>query len=118
MHARLGAEVEVGRGFVEQQDRRVDQPSARQRNELALSRRQRPSAFAHRREVAARGRGDEVVGADSSSGGFHFGVRRRRSPVGDVVADRAGEQERLLRDDAELAAEGAEIQIAEILAVH
>jgi hypothetical protein len=61
-----------------------------------------PIAFGDLVQVAVGQRADEVVRADRAGGGFHFGVRCRRAAVGDVVPDRAGEEERLLRYVAEM----------------
>ena len=75
--------------LVEQQDRRVDEPGPGERDELALARRQRPAPLAHRVQVAAGQRGDEVVGADGPRRGLDLGVGGVGPAVGDVVADRA-----------------------------
>ncbi len=56
-------------------------------------------------QVAAGQGGDEVVGADRPGGGLDLGVGGLGPAVGDVVADRAGEQEGLLGHVAEPAAE-------------
>ena len=78
---------------------------ARERDQLPLSGRQRAAAFADPLEVAAWQRRDEVVRADLARGGFHLGVGRVLAAVGDVVADRAREQEGLLRHDTQLLVE-------------
>ena len=105
LHLRLGLQVEVRGRLVEEQDRGIDEVRARERDELALARRQRPAALAHPLQVPAGQRGDEVVRADLACRGLDLGVGRVLAPVRDVVADRAREQERLLRDDAELLVE-------------
>ncbi len=68
-------------------------------------------------QVAARQRGHEVVGADRPGRGLDLGVGGVGSSVGDVVAHRAGEEEGLLGHDAELAAERAEVELAQVGAV-
>ena len=45
---------------------------------------------------------------------LHLGVGRVGAAVGDVVADGAPEEERLLGDVAELAPVGAEVEVAQI----
>ena len=60
---------------------------------------------------------DEVVGADRAGGGLDLLVGRVRAPEGDVLADRAGEEEALLRDDPELAPERGLGDVAEVDAV-
>ena len=57
------------------------------------------------------------MGADRPGRRLDLGVGRVRSAVGDVVAHRAGEQERLLRHDAELAAVRVEVEVAQVDAV-
>ena len=56
--------------------------------------------------VTAGQLGDEVVGPDGPRGGLDLVVAGVGTAVGDVVADRAREQERLLGHVAELAAVG------------
>jgi len=50
---RLGDQVEVRGGLVQQKDHRVDQLGASERDELALARRQRPPALGQLVMVAA-----------------------------------------------------------------
>jgi hypothetical protein len=61
--------------------------------------------------------GDEVVRAHCTRRTLDLRVGCVWPPVGDVVANRAREQERLLRYDPELPAEGAEIERAQVGAV-
>ena len=117
LHARLGGEVQVGGGLVEQQDRRVDEVGPGQAHQLALAGRQRPSPLGDPIAVAARQRGDDVVGADGPCRRLDLGVGGGRTPVGDVVAHRAGEQERLLGHVPEPAAVGAEVDLGQRHAV-
>ena len=88
-HAGLGRQVEVGRGFVEQQDRGVDELGAGQRDQLALTRRERPAPLGQLVQVPAGQLGDEVVRADGTGRRLHLRVGRLGPPVGDVVPDRA-----------------------------
>ena len=102
---RLGDEVEVRGRLVEQEEDRVDELGAGQRDQLALTGRQRPAALGQLVVVPAREAGDEVVRTDRPSRRLDLGVARLGPAVGDVVADRAREEERLLRHVAELVAE-------------
>ena len=116
-HLGLGRQVEVGGGLVEEQDHGVDQLGPGQRDQLPLTRRQRRAALRHGVVVAVVERGDEVVGADGAGGCLDLGIGRLRAAVGDVAADRAGEQERLLRHVAEPAAEVVEAERAQVVTV-
>ena len=113
LHPGLGAEVEVGRRLVEQQDRRVDEQGAGQAEQLPLPGRQRPAALGHRVEVAAAQAGDEVVRTDRARRLLHLGVGRVGPAVRDVVADGAGEQERLLGHVAEPATVRAQVEVGD-----
>ena len=81
-------------------------------DELALPGGQRPAPLADRVEVAAGERGDEVVRAHGPRRALDLGVGGVGAAVGDVVADRAREQERLLGHEAELAAVRAQVEVA------
>ena len=100
------------------QDRRVDELGPGQARAAGAG---RPTATGPRSptgvEVAAGQRGDEVVGADGPGRRLDLGVGGVGPAVGDVVADRAREQERLLGHEAELAAVGGEVEVAQVDAV-
>ena len=110
LHLGLGLQVEVRRGLVEQQDGGVDEPGAGQRDELALAGRQAAAALA---DVLTGSRGGmratKSWAPTARAAVLDLGVGGVGPSVGDVVADGAGEQERLLRHDAELAAERATV---------
>ena len=65
----------------------------------------RDAALAELRLVAVLEALDELVGADGSRGSHDLFPLRLRAAEGDVVGDRACEEEAFLRDDAELAPE-------------
>ena len=67
--------------------------------------------------IATGESGDEVVRTDRSCGCFDAGIRCVGASVRDVVADGAGEEERLLRHVAELPAERAEIDRPQVVAI-
>src|SRR3954470_9388370 len=56
----LGARVDVGGRLVEDEDARIGEHRARERDQLPLPLAERAAAFAEQRLVAARQRGDEV----------------------------------------------------------
>jgi hypothetical protein len=68
--------------------------------------------------VAVRKALDELVRADGTGGGLHLVVVGVGPAERDVVADRAREQEALLRDDPQLRAQRALRHVSEIVAVH
>ena len=107
LDAALGVQVDVRGRLVEDEDARVGGQRAGERDELALAGRQLRAALADRRVVAVLERRDELVGADGARRGADLLERRVRAAEGDVLGDRAAEQEALLRDDAELAAQRA-----------
>ena len=90
---------------------------AREADELALARRQRTAPLGDRVEIAAGEFRDEVVRADRARRLLDLFVPRVREAVGDVVADRPREEERLLGHVAEPASVGAEVEIGDRLAV-
>src|SRR5207302_177760 len=79
--------------------------------QLALAGGQRPAPFGNDMEVPAGQASHEVVGAHGPGRLLHLRVRGRRAAVGDVVADGAGEQERLLGHVAQLLAVGGQVQL-------
>ena len=93
----LGGDVDARGGLVEDQQSRVREQRPGERHELALADREHRAALGDRGVVALGQALDEAVGADRRGGGL---ARRRggvRPAEGDVVADRAGEEEALLR---------------------
>ena len=105
LDAALGADVDRARRLVEDQDARVGEQRARERDELPLAEREAEAALAELRVVAVLEPLDELVGADRARGGDDLLARRVGPAEGDVVGDRAGEEEALLRHDPELAAQ-------------
>ena len=105
---RLGVHVDVRGGLVEDQDARVGRRGARERHQLALAGRQVAAALADLGVVAVGQPLDELVRAHRPRPPPR--PPRRSAPgaaEGDVVADRAREQEALLGHDPELRAQRA-----------
>ena len=102
---------------VEQQDARVREQRARQRDALALTTRERESLFADDRVVAVREPHDEFVRFGRARRGFDLGRRRVGSRERDVGADRVGEEERVLEHDADAAAQRLQRDVAHVGAV-
>ncbi len=89
----LGARVDAAGRLVEDQDARVNEHRARERQQLALSLAQRAALFSEARVVALRQRLDEGVSVDRLGGGPDLGGRGAWPAVGDVVGDGPAEQE-------------------------
>ena len=116
---RLGERIDAGGGLVEDDDGRVLHQHAREGDQLALAHRQRLAVLADLGVADPFGQGlDPVAAADL--------VARRAGPrpsagvgprIADVVGDRAGEQERRLRHDAELPPIAWQVERADVAAV-
>ncbi len=114
---RLGFVVDGARGFVEQQHRRVLEQGTCDRQALALTTRQLHAALADARVVALRQPQDELVRFGRDGGCDDVGFARAGAAVGDVLAHRAIEQEHVLRDPADLAAQPVQRITGEVAAV-
>ena len=98
-----GGRIKVRRRLVEQDEWRIAQEGARQRDALALPGRQGKRALAEPRIEAVRERRDEALGSGQPrcpADRLRTGIRLAER---DVLGDRAGEQVRALRDPGDLA---------------
>src|SRR5262249_36590229 len=102
LNERLALAVEARGRFVEQQDARVRENRARDRDALALAARQPHAALTDDGVVLLLEAVDELVGVRDSTDALDVGLRRVRCAVRDVLADRAVEQEVVLQHDAEM----------------
>ncbi len=98
----LHLDVDGAGGIVEHQDGRVDEQGPGDGDALALAPRQRVAALADHGVVALGQVADELVGPGGSRRRLDFGEVGVGTPVGDVVADRHREQERLVEHDADV----------------
>ena len=103
LNQRLALAVEARRRLVEQQDARVGEDRARDRDALALAARQPDAALADDRVVPLLEAVDELVGVRDAAHPLDVFARRRGRSVADVLGDRAVEQEVVLQHDAEVA---------------
>ena len=110
--------VDVGGRLVEDEDARIREQGARDRDQLALARRQAGSALAHLVVESARKPCGDAVDPDGGRGRGNLLVRRVGLREADVRGDRAAEEERILEHDAELAPVRAQLDIAQVVAVH
>src|SRR5690349_16461658 len=97
----FGLRIECRGGFIEQDNRRVLDQRACDRDALALAAGELGAVFADRRLIAEREAHDEIMRTGSSRRGDDFGVGGARFTEGDVFADRAAEQEYVLTDIAD-----------------
>ena len=114
---RLALGIERAGRLVEDQDARIVDQRARDREPLALAARQIGRAFLDVGLVAVRHPLDELLGAGEPRRAHRVGQREAGTAGDDVVADRAAEQEILLQHDAEALAQMAQIDLAQIRAV-
>ncbi len=108
---RLCFQVHGGGRVVEDQDTRILQQRARDGHTLLLSARKRHAFFADQRVVAVGEGQDHIMDGGGFRGALDLVLRHvAANAVGDVLADRAAEQERFLLHDANLLTEvGARI---------
>ena len=105
LHQPLGFGIERGRRLVEQDDRRILDQRAGDGDALALAARQLQAVLADRRVVAEREAHDEFVGVRGLGGGDDLVLGCAGLAEGDVLADRAAEQEHVLADIGDLPAQ-------------
>ena len=111
---RLDPRIDGGGGVVQHEDRRVGDQRPGQRHPLALAAGQGEALLADDGAVAVRQAGDELVGF-RRPGRRDDLLRRRIGPaVGDVGADRVGEQEAVLHHQADRGPQRLQGQVADI----
>ena len=113
----LDRRVHGAGGVVEDQDRRVREDCARERDPLPLPAREREAALADHGLVSLWQLLDELVGGGRARRRLDLRVARVGAPVGDVRPDRVREEEALLEDDPDLAAQRLQRHAAEVVAV-
>ena len=113
----LGAVVHRTRRFVEQQDRRIHQESAGDGDALTLAAGERIAALADQHVEAVRVAIDEVAQPGNLRRRDDRRVIGIRRADGDVVAQRAVEEGRILRHVADVAPEVGRIELPEVDAV-
>ena len=103
---RLGRGVDRGGRVVEDQDPRIDDERARDREPLALAARERDRRARRSPSRSPRGsRSMNSCACASRAASLDLLVGRLRAAEGEVVADGGREEERILRDHADLAAQ-------------
>ena len=114
LHEPLGLGVERARRLVEDEDRRVAQDRARDRDPLLLAAGEAVAALADDGVVALGQRRDHVVDPGSLGGRLDLLVGRVRLREAEVLAHRRVEEVRLLRDDADEVGQRLEAQVADV----
>ena len=115
--AGLGGRVHRRGRVVEDEDPRVDEDRARDREPLALTAGERDAALADHGLVAVRQGLDELVRLGRARRLLDLLVGRVGRAEGDVLADGRGEEERILRDHADLSPERPAGHVAHVDAV-
>jgi hypothetical protein len=110
--------IDRGGGVVEDKDPRVDREGARDRDPLPLSARERDAALADHRLVPLRQSLDEFVRLREPRDALDLLVAHVGTTEGHVLAHGRGEEERVLRDDPDLAPQRGERDVADVDAVH
>ena len=108
----LESRLEVG--VVQDQDERIKQESARNRQALFLAAAQRYAPFANHRIVAVFQQRDKFVGVGRSRRRHDFLLRCIRAAVGDVVGNGGAKQDRFLEDHADGTAQAAQVKFAHV----
>ncbi len=117
LNLRLGERVYAGCGLIENEDAGVLHQHARQGHQLPLAHRQAAAPFAHLAGDAVRQRLQPLPTTDLPCRGLDALVAGLRPGVADVVGHRAGEEERHLGDDAQLAAVSGQVEGADVLPI-
>ena len=113
----LRLRIHAARRLVEDDDARVRQDDAGEGDQLPLPDAQAAAALADLCLVPFGQSGDEVVDADRARRRLHLRIRCVQFAVADILGDRRGEEEGILQDDAELAAQRVQRHLAHIVAV-
>ena len=117
LHHALALCVQRAGGFVQQQQGRILQDGARDRNALALAARQAHASLPQKGVVALGQGADELVGKGGFGSGHHFIRAGFRLAVADVFQRAAGENYRVLRHDADAPAQVVQRQRPDVGAV-
>src|SRR5487761_1925146 len=117
-HLRLCLSVEAGRRLIQQQDGRVAYQRTGNGDALSLSTRKVSATLPQDGGVALRLTHDKFVRIGGLRGSQDVQIACIWPPVGDVIADGASEQHRLLKDYADLIAQTAERQLTHVVTIY
>ena len=113
----LDLDVHRAGRVVEDQDRRVQQQCASDRDSLALASRQGVAALSDDRVVALGQRAYEPVGVRGPGRVLYLGDRCVGTAVSDVLANRGREQKRFIESDADVRSRARDGQFPDVVAV-
>ena len=113
----LGLGVHAGGGFIENQEARIMRQRAREADQLALADGKSCAALGDLRFHAAGKPGDERAKPHFLQRGIYGSAADVRGAQAHVGLDGAGKQKRVLEDDAKLAAQILQVEVANIAAV-
>src|ERR1700685_477774 len=117
LHQSLRLTIQRGGGFVQNQDRRIFQDGARNRDALAFSSGETYATLANHFVVTLGQRMDEVMRQSGAGCGFYFFEPNMRLAVSDVVANGVVKQNGFLSDDSHLLPQRSQRYIAHVEAV-
>lgn len=112
----LDAGVDGGGGVVEEEQPGVGEDGPGQRDALALAAGEGEALLADLGVVPGGQRPDEPLGLGGAGGRLDLLLGGAGVPVGDVGADGVGEEEGVLRDQSDRAAQGLVRQLADVVA--
>ena len=118
LHQRLGLAVEGRRRLVEHQNRRVSENGTGDGHALALAARKLNAALAHHGVKATGQAVDKLSRVGQARSLANLLVGSVGAAVGDIFADRAVEQQRLLRHVGNLTAQALLRAARDILTIH
>jgi hypothetical protein len=118
VHGCLDPRVDRARGVVENQDARVVEDCARERDPLPLTSRQRQATLTDRGVVSARELGDELVRLGDTGSRFDLVVSGVGMAIRDVRPNRVREEKAVLEDNAELPAQRSKLHVPQVVAVN
>jgi hypothetical protein len=113
----FGFGIELGSGLVENQNRSILEQCAGDGEALALAAGEALAAVADLRLIALGKLGDEIVGQRGLGSGNHARFGQVGAAVAQIVPDRIVEEDGFLGDDGHLFAEGAQGDVANVVAV-
>ena len=117
LHDLLALRIERRRRLIEDQNARILQDGACDRDALTLSTRKIQSTFADLRLIALGKLQDEFLGVRRTRRLLNFLVRRFKSAVADILTHAARKEHRFLRHDANLFAQRVERHVTHVVAI-
>ena len=118
LHQYLCHGVDIGGGLVQDENAWIREEGASKRDKLALAHAKVSSPFANGRLITLWKPLDQIVQAYRAGRFHHFLVGCIEATIADIVTDGAGEQKRVLRHNADLAAQRALCHVPHVVAIY